>query len=102
MLGFVIGDNDMITGFRLVGVEGTEANSVDEAKQALENVLVRGDVAVVIVSQAFSNQPAMREAIGRVRRERTSPLIVEIPGSRGPSSETRISDLVSKTLGIRL
>jgi V/A-type H+-transporting ATPase subunit F len=102
MLGFVIGDNDIITGFRLVGVEGIEVNSFDQAKQALQNVLARGDVAVVIVSQAFSTQPEMREEIDKVRRERTSPLIVEIPGSRGPSGETRISDLVSKTLGVRL
>ena len=31
MLGYVIGDSDMITGFRLVGVEGVEVTSVDEA-----------------------------------------------------------------------
>ncbi len=36
MLGYVIGDNDMITGFRLVGLEGAEVNSVDEARQALD------------------------------------------------------------------
>ena len=36
MLGYVIGDSDMITGFRLVGLEGVEVNSVDEARQALE------------------------------------------------------------------
>ena len=102
MLGFVIGDNDMISGFRLVGVEGVEVNSAYEAKQALESVLVRSDVAVVIVSQEFSTQPAMREEIDKIRREHTTPLIVEIPSSRGPSGETRISDLVSKTLGVRL
>jgi vacuolar-type H+-ATPase subunit F/Vma7 len=102
MLGFVIGDNNMITGFQLVGVEGVQVNSTDEAKQALESVLARGNVAVVIVSQAFSTQPAMREAIDKIRRERTKPLIVEIPGSRGTTGETRISHLLSKTLGVRL
>ena len=33
MIGYVIGDSDMITGFRLVGVEGAEAATPDEAKQ---------------------------------------------------------------------
>ena len=102
MLGFVIGDNDMITGFRLVGVEGVEVASADEAQQALENVLMRSDVAVVLVSHTFSSHPALREAIDKVRRERTTPLIVEVPGSKGPSGETSISDLVSKALGVRL
>ena len=40
MLGYVIGDSDMITGFKLVGVEGAEVNSVDEARQALNKALV--------------------------------------------------------------
>ncbi len=102
MLGFVIGDNDMITGFRLVGVEGVEVGTTDEAKQALQNVLARADVSIVIVSQAFSAQPDMREEIDKIRRERNTPLIVELPGSRGLSGEIHISDLVSKTLGIRL
>ena len=102
MLGFVIGDNDMITGFRLVGIEGIEVTSPDEAKSALKNLLNRGNVAVVIVSQAFSSEPSMREEIDKVRRERSTPLIVEIPGSMETPNETSISDLVSKTLGIRM
>src|SRR5512143_847586 len=102
MLGFVIGDNNMITGFRLVGIEGVEATSLDEAKQALIKVLKRSDVAIVIVSQAFSSQYPIRDEIDRVRRERGTPLIVEMPGSIGPSMETRISDLVSQTLGVRV
>ena len=33
MIGFVIGDSDMITGFRLVGVEGIEVSTADEASK---------------------------------------------------------------------
>ena len=102
MLGFVIGDNDMVTGFRLVGVEGTEANSIEEAREALEKALTRNDLAIVIISEEFSSQPQLREAIDKVRRERISPLIVEVPGSRGKPSEIRMSDLISKTLGVRM
>ncbi len=102
MLGFIIGDSEMITGFRLVGVEGTEVSSVDEAKRTLDSLLLRNDIAVIVVSQSFSSQSTMREAIDKVRRERASPIIVEVPGNVGPSGETRISDLISKTLGVRL
>ena len=102
MLGFVIGDGDMITGFRLVGVEGVEATSVEEASKALNQVLERSDLAIVVVSEEFSTQSPIREAIDVVRRERRNPLIVEIPGSKGKPSETKLSDLISKTLGVRV
>jgi len=102
MLGYVIGDADMVTGFRLVGIEGVEAASVDEAGLALEKALARNDLAIVVISEEFSAQPQLHERIDKVRRERREPLIVEIPGSSGKPSETRMSDLVSKTLGVRI
>ena len=102
MLGYIIGDADMITGFRLVGVEGIEATSVDEAGQALNKALARNDLAIIIISEEFSTQPQLHETIKKVRRERRDPLIVEVPGSKGKPSETRMSDLISKTLGVRI
>ena len=102
MLGYVIGDADMVTGFRLVGVEGVETTSVDDAGKALEKALARNDLAIVIISEEYSAQPQLHERIDKVRRERREPLIVEIPGSKGKPSETRVSDLVSKALGVRI
>jgi len=102
MLAYIIGDSDMITGFRLVGVEGAEANSVDEARQALNNALVRTDLAIIIISEEFSTQSQIHEAIEKIRRERKNTLIVEMPGSKGKPSQVHMSDLISKTLGVRI
>ena len=102
MLGFVIGDRDMVIGFRLVGVEGTEANSIDEAREALEKALTRSDLAIVLVTEEFSSQQQLQNIIAAVRRDRISPLIVEVPASRGKPNEIHISDLISKTLGLRM
>jgi len=102
MLGYVIGDNDMITGFMLVGVEGIEVTSVDQALQALNEALARSDLAIIIISEEYSTSPQLRETIDKVRSERRNPLIVEVPGSRGKPSEIRMSDLISKSLGVRL
>jgi vacuolar-type H+-ATPase subunit F/Vma7 len=102
MLGHVIGDADMLTGFRLVGIEGAEANTADEAEQALDKALARSDLALVIISEEFSAQPQIQEKIEKTRRERREPLIIEVPGSKGKPSETRMSDLISKTLGVRI
>jgi len=102
LLGYVIGDSDMITGFRLVGIEGAEANSAEEAHQALSKALLRNDLAIIIISEDFSAHSRVREEIDQVRRDRRNPLIVELPGSKGKPSGIRMSDLMSKTLGIRL
>jgi V/A-type H+/Na+-transporting ATPase subunit F len=98
--GFVIGDIDMITAFRLVGVEGSEATTSEEARQALTKALNRNDVAIIIISEEFSTK--LRSEIDKTRLNRVTPLIVETPSPKGSSGEVKMSDLVSKTLGIRI
>jgi V/A-type H+-transporting ATPase subunit F len=100
MQGFVIGDREMITGFKLVGVEGTEVSSPEEAKQALSKALARSELAMIIMSEEFSSK--IREEIDKTRQERIAPLILEVPGRFGATGEIRMSDLVTKTLGIRI
>ena len=102
MLGYVIGDGDMVTGFRLVGVEGVEADSVDEAQQMLNRALARNDLAILIISEELSSQPQLHEIIDKVRQERKDLSIVEIPGSKGKTSAVHMSDIISKTLGVRI
>lgn len=100
MFGFVIGDHDMVIGFRLVGVKGVEVNSSEMARRSFAEALERKDIAIVFISQNFSSQ--IRNDIEKARLERRTPIIVEIPGSRGPKEETRLSDIVSKSLGMRI
>ncbi|MCW3996609.1 MAG: V-type ATP synthase subunit F [Candidatus Bathyarchaeota archaeon] len=100
MLGLVIGNTDLVTGFRLVGVEGVEVRSVQEAEKALAQALSRRDLAMIIVSEEFSSQ--MRSQIDSARSEQIAPLIVEVPGAEGSGAESRMSDLISKTLGMKL
>lgn len=102
MLGYVIGDSDMITGFRTVGIEGAEVNSVDEAREALNKALTRNDLALIIISEDFSTQPQMQETIVKTRGDRKNTLIVELPGSKSKISQVHMSDLISKTLGVRI
>jgi vacuolar-type H+-ATPase subunit F/Vma7 len=102
MIGYVIGDGDMITGFRLVGVEGAEATTPDEAKVALSKALARSDVGVIIISEAYFSDASIREQVDKIRQERVTPLIVVLPGSRGPMTGTPISETISKILGIKL
>jgi len=102
MIGYVIGDSDMITGFRLVGVEGTEATSVDEARQALNKAITRNDIGIIIISESFLTDLPFRAEIDKMRQERITPLIVEIPGSMEPPNQTQLSSIISKILGIKM
>ena len=102
MIAYVIGDNDMITGFRLVGVEGIEANTIDDAQQALHKALLRTDIGIIIMSQTYFSDPTVQEDVDKIRRERLSPLIVAIPESKGQSKQVQLSVIISKILGIRI
>jgi V/A-type H+-transporting ATPase subunit F len=97
-----IGDNDMITGFRLVGVQGKEATSSKQTLDALKEALARRDLAIIILSQDFSAEPQIQQEISKIRKERTVPLIVEFPSGKGDAGETSLSQLVSKSLGVRM
>ena len=102
MIGYVIGDSDMITGFRLIGVEGIEVSTDNEALQALHTALTQSDIGFIIISEAFSNNPLVREEVDKLRQERVTPLIVEIPGSKEEPNKIQLSDMVSKILGIKM
>lgn len=102
MIGYVIGDDDMIVGFRLVGVEGTQASTVEQAKTALHKALTRTDIGIIILSEAFSGDASIREEVDKIRQERVSPLIVELPGSKGASNKVPLSAVISKILGIKI
>ena len=100
MLGFVIGDRNMVTGFKLAGVEGLEVTSTEQASHALAKALQRSDIALIVVSEEFSGD--LRKQIDEARRNPLASMIVEVPGRFGASRETAISDVVSKALGVRI
>lgn len=102
MIAYVIGDSDMITGFRLVGVEGNEVSTAQEAKQALHHALSRSDIGIILISETYLTESFMREELARIRQERVTPLIVEVPASKGSSHQTQLSEIISKILGIKI
>jgi len=100
MYAFVIGDHDMVTGFRLVDVKGVIVSSVDEAWHALSRAVGSVDVAVIFISEDFSTK--MRDKIGKLRSSRIAPLIVEIPGTLGPSEAMDVRGIVRKAVGVKV
>ena len=102
MIAYVIGDSDMVVGFRLVGVEGVEASSTEEARGALHKALARSDVGIIVISEAFFTGSSMQNEVDKIRQERVTPLIVELPASKGPFTKMQLSEIISKILGIKI
>jgi V/A-type H+-transporting ATPase subunit F len=102
MIAYVIGDSDMVVGFRLVGVEGVEASSSEDARNALQKALGRSDIGIIIISDGFFTDSSMQSEVDKIRQERVTPLIVELPASKGPSSNMDLSEIISKILGIKI
>jgi vacuolar-type H+-ATPase subunit F/Vma7 len=100
MRSYVIGSPEMVVGFRLVGVEGVEVTSVEAALNELKQAFNRKDLGLILICEDFSSK--IRQEIEALREINVFPSIVEIPGSRGSISKFKISDLLSKTLGIKL
>jgi V/A-type H+-transporting ATPase subunit F len=100
MYALVIGDRDMVTSFRLVGVKGIVVYSVDETWHALSKAVEGVDVALIIISEEFSTK--MRDKIDKLRLSRITPLILEVPGRLGPSGAIDMSDIVRKAIGVKV
>lgn len=100
MHALVIGDCDMVAGFRLVGIKGVEVSTVDETLHTLFKAVENVDVALIIISEDFSTK--IRDSIDKLRLNRIAPLIIEIPGRLGPSGTVDMSNIVRKAIGVNV
>lgn len=98
---YCLADEDTVRGFRLAGVEGRVVTEPKDAKAALEQLLDRPDVGILIISDVVA--VGLRQEIDEARAERAFPLIVEIPGPKGPMPGRKtLRQSVQEAIGIRL
>lgn len=97
---YVIGDENAVLGFALVGVEGQVVRTLPEARAALEAALDRRDVAIVLVTEEWADQ--MRAEVDELKMTILEPLILEIPSMHGGRRPSSLRALVQQALGINL
>jgi V/A-type H+-transporting ATPase subunit F len=98
---YVIGDEDAVLGFGLVGVRGQTAHNPEEAKAAFDGALEDREVGVVIITERVAE--LIRPVVDRYVFTQTFPLIVEVPDRLGPvSSRPGIREMVNQAIGIKL
>ncbi|NQT86013.1 Vacuolar H+transporting two-sector ATPase F subunit [bacterium] len=97
----VIGDEDTVLGFRYAGVQGDAVEDAESAARALEGVLRRPDISILILTDAVAD--LIRDEVNDVRFRRTKPLVAEIPGPSGPAdSRQDLLTLIREAVGIKV
>ncbi len=98
---FVIGSEDAVLGFQMVGVSGMVVKAPEAATEVFRQVLEEADIGVILLTEDVANM--MRETVDEYIFSHKFPLICEIPGPAGRDpSRIALKDLAVKAMGINL
>jgi len=98
---FVLGSDEVVTALSLAGLPGQVVAGKTALHQALAAPELAEQVRVLVVEEAVARLD--REEFDRLKLASSGPLIVEIPGIRGPLAERRTPlEVVRHALGISL
>lgn len=98
----IIGDMDIVSGFRLGGVrKGIIVNSNEEAIAALDEFLDE-EVSVIIITKMIAN--SIRDHINKKIGSQVLPMIIEIPdkGSSSDESPDQLAELIKRVIGVEM
>ncbi len=97
----VIGDEEVVIGFRFVGIPGTVAHTEEEARDAFHAVTEDGDARVLILTEQVS--ALIARDVMDWQMNGAYPLIVEIHGITGHVSGRRsLIDSIRDAVGIHV
>ncbi len=98
---FIIGDEDAVLGFGMVGVQGRSARSPAEAQQAFQEALADPEVGVVIITERIAE--LIRQLVDDYVFTEEFPLIVEVPDRQGRIvGKASLREMVNRAIGIKL
>lgn len=97
----VIGHPQAVLGFSLVGVHGHAVTTADEVNQALDEALSTPDVGIVLVTEDVAN--LIQTRMDQLQLRSTVPLVVEIPGPKGPRPDRpSLSEVIRRAIGVKI
>jgi V/A-type H+-transporting ATPase subunit F len=98
---YVIGDEETVLGFRLVGVGGRVVWGSDEALAALKEAVKDREIGVVLITEKIA--ATIRDAVEARLYGLGFPLVLEIPDSSGPDpGRLDIEEVVRKAIGVSI
>lgn len=96
----IVADSETAIGFKLGGIK--EVNTVknsEEAKKIIKNLTNQG-FAIIITTEKIGDE--IRDFIDVLTKNRTLPIIVEVPDKTGPIKRAAdpLKELVKRAIGI--
>ena len=97
----VIGDEEIVLGFRFAGVPGVAVSSREEALGAFSKATGSGDGLILILTEQVSAM--IGEEVMSHQMSGSYPLIVEIPGIQGHLENRKsLVDSIREAVGIHV
>ena len=97
----IIGDEDTVLGFGVVGVLGYVATTPEEVKQAFDSVIQDKEIAIIIMTESAADM--IRPIVDTYLFTESFPLIVEVPDRKGAKpGRPGIKEMVNAAIGIKL
>jgi V/A-type H+-transporting ATPase subunit F len=97
----IIGDEDTIIGFGILGVPGKIAANAEQAQRAFEAVLEDKDTGIIIITERIADM--IRPIVNKYLFTIGFPLVVEIPDRNGIKPDRPgIKEMVNAAIGIKL
>ncbi len=98
---YVIGDEDTVLGFGMVGVKGQAAATADEAAAAFDAAIGNPDIGIIIITEKAAD--TIRQRVNRYLFTMEFPLIVEIPDRHGKDpNKPGLREMVNRAVGIQI
>lgn len=98
---FVIGDEDTVLGFGLVGVKGFAVKNQTEAEHSLQEALKDAEIGIIIITERVAEW--IRPQVDAYLFTYNFPLIVEIQDRSGRMAEkSGIRQMVNEAIGVKL
>jgi len=97
---YVIGDQDTVLGFRLVGAQGKVVESVDQAREELNRLLKDREARLLLITREWAAE--MRDQVNHLKITSLQPIVLEIPGKEPESLAEPLRDLVRRAVGIKV
>jgi len=96
----VIADEDTVLGFRSAGVPGVAVADREGTLKALQRARNEKTGIVILTEEVGA---IAREEVDALRFRGVLPLIVEIPGARGPLPGQRsLADIIRQAIGVKV
>lgn len=98
---YVIGDEDTVLGFSLVGIPGRVVDSAEQAREAFIAAVKAHSAMIVVLTEKVGEM--IRREVQQQVFSMAFPLVVEIPDRNGPlPGKKPISQMITEAIGVQI